>query len=440
MGGAAQANIMADVLVLGGGVAGLAAAGVMARAGLAVELLEGRERLGGRVWSIQVPGAPAAIEQGAEFIHGRPPEIFDFVSAGVLPVVEVDGTIWRFERELVPMIETDLDPEAVLEHIDTGAPDRSFRDFLARLDVTAEEKAWATAFVEGFHAADANRISTHSLARSAAADRQIDGQLQYRPAHGYEALVTALASRLKEDSCAVHLGTNVREIRWQRGSVRVSAETLAGHREFSAACVLIALPLGVLQARRGDPACVAITPELGGAKGGALQWLNMGPVIRVSLLFREAFWVERMRDLTFLFSHERWFPTWWWAGPSHGPVLTGWAAGLRGLALSKRPAEEVIARGLETLERIFDRRAGSLGSLLVGGYTHDWQSDRFSRGAYSWASVGGSDAFAALAKPVDDTLYFAGEATDNTGHNGTVHGAIASGYRAAREILSVHRK
>lgn len=431
---------MADVLVLGGGVAGLAAAGHLSRAGLVVELLEGRERLGGRVWSIQVPGAPAPIEQGAEFIHGRPPEIFDFVAAGALPVVEVDGTIWRFDRELVPMIDTDLNPEAIFEHIDTKAPDQGFRDFISRLNVSEEEKAWATSYVEGFHAADASRISVHALARSAAADRQINGELQYRPAHGYENLVIALASRLKEDLCTVRLGTNVREIRWQRGSVRVTAETGAGHRDFSAPCVLITLPLGVLQARRGDPAYVAISPELGGAKGGALQWLNMGSVIRVSLLFREAFWAERMRDLTFLFSHERWFPTWWWAGPSHGPVLTGWAAGLRGRALTKRPAEEVVARALETLERIFGRRAGTLEPLLAGAYTHDWQSDRFSRGAYSWASVGGADAFAALAKPLDDTLYFAGEATEATGHNGTVHGAIASGYRAAREILSSHRK
>jgi monoamine oxidase len=69
-------------------------------------------------------------------------------------------------------------------------------------------------------------------------------------------------------------------------------------------------------------------------------------------------------------------------------------------------------------------------------YMHDWQADPFSRGAYSYAKVGADGAHAALASPVGNTLFFAGEATDTGGHNGTVHGAIASGERAAAEILT----
>jgi monoamine oxidase len=72
---------------------------------------------------------------------------------------------------------------------------------------------------------------------------------------------------------------------------------------------------------------------------------------------------------------------------------------------------------------------------LVGAFTHDWQADPFSRGAYSYAAVGGIDAAQALAKPIAKTLYFAGEATSSDGYNGTVHGAIATGYRAVSEVL-----
>jgi len=72
---------------------------------------------------------------------------------------------------------------------------------------------------------------------------------------------------------------------------------------------------------------------------------------------------------------------------------------------------------------------------VISSHTHDWQSDRWSLGAYSYALVGGADAHRELAAPVEDTLFFAGEATDARGHNGTVHGAIFSGYRAAREVL-----
>jgi monoamine oxidase len=72
---------------------------------------------------------------------------------------------------------------------------------------------------------------------------------------------------------------------------------------------------------------------------------------------------------------------------------------------------------------------------LEAAYFHDWQSDPFSRGAYSYGKVGSDGAQQALGAPVANVLFFAGEATDISGHNGTVHGAIASGYRAAEEIL-----
>jgi monoamine oxidase len=78
---------------------------------------------------------------------------------------------------------------------------------------------------------------------------------------------------------------------------------------------------------------------------------------------------------------------------------------------------------------------GSLESDLEAAYCHDWQTDPFSLGAYSYGKVGADGAQEALGRPVENTLFFAGEATDTSGHNGTVHGAIASGYRAAGEIL-----
>jgi monoamine oxidase len=73
---------------------------------------------------------------------------------------------------------------------------------------------------------------------------------------------------------------------------------------------------------------------------------------------------------------------------------------------------------------------------LSASYMHDWQSDPLTRGSYSWAKVGGADAFYELSRPLNARLFFAGEATDFTGHNGTVHGAMSSGYRAAKEVLA----
>ena len=74
-------------------------------------------------------------------------------------------------------------------------------------------------------------------------------------------------------------------------------------------------------------------------------------------------------------------------------------------------------------------------AVLQASYTHDWQTDPFSRGAYSYVKVGGDRAQSVLAAPLNHRLFFAGEATDVSGHHGTVHGAIATGKRAATEIL-----
>ena len=76
---------------------------------------------------------------------------------------------------------------------------------------------------------------------------------------------------------------------------------------------------------------------------------------------------------------------------------------------------------------------------LKASYFHDWQSDPYSRGGYSYVLVGGAEgAQRQLAAPIASTLFFAGEATDFQGHHATVHGAMASGYRAAAEVLQAH--
>ncbi len=97
--------------------------------------------------------------------------------------------------------------------------------------------------------------------------------------------------------------------------------------------------------------------------------------------------------------------------------------------------DEIMNHAIQALARIMEVSDGELRRQLISSFTHDWQTDPFSRGAYSYAAVGGLDAAQALAQPIAETLYFAGEATNSDGYNGTVHGAIASGLRAAQEIL-----
>ena len=88
------------------------------------------------------------------------------------------------------------------------------------------------------------------------------------------------------------------------------------------------------------------------------------------------------------------------------------------------------------LERIFSLAPHSLDAELRNWYMHDWQSDPYTLGAYSYAPIGAFDCSEAMTLPLSKTLFFAGEHTDITGHWGTVHGALRSGLRAAEQLLS----
>src|SRR5919197_595925 len=103
-----------------------------------------------------------------------------------------------------------------------------------------------------------------------------------------------------------------------------------------------------------------------------------------------------------------------------------WAGGPAAAALSPFGDAAIVDRALEALGRTFGIGRGRAESLLEAWYLHNWQSDPFARGAYSYVVVGGLADQEALARPIDGTLFFAGEATDCEGHQATVHGAIAT--------------
>ena len=185
------------------------------------------------------------------------------------------------------------------------------------------------------------------------------------------------------------------------------------------------------------------TPELPREKISALDHLVMGKVIRATLCFCERFW-ERLQppdqhkplaNLSFLFSQDNYFPTWWTQMPEHLPIITGWSPAYCAERMPGMTDCRIIDQSLESLSSLLGLEKSRLNSQLNAAYLHDWDSDPFSRGAYSYVKAGGEGCQATLASPVANTLYFAGEHTDVNGHNGTVHGAIASGKLTAQEIL-----
>lgn len=110
-----------------------------------------------------------------------------------------------------------------------------------------------------------------------------------------------------------------------------------------------------------------------------------------------------------------------WDGPRATELLDASKAG-------------ILAAALASLGAIFGVGGRRLRRLLLAAHFHDWRRDPFSRGAYSYQTVGGASAPSRLARPIERTLFFAGEATQ-TQTSGTVPAAILSGRRAARQAL-----
>ena len=415
-----------DALIIGAGIAGLIAARHLTEAGLRVTLLEARDRLGGRIYTHSTAEFP--VELGAEFVHGRPDEILSLAAEGAVPLVPVQGKFRRkINGEWVEAGHMMAKIDKLFAKLPTEEPDESFQYYLDRNGEDEETKQQALKYVEGFHAANPSLISARSLRRDSEAEEAIKGDHQYRIASGYESLVRAVADRIDRKLCDILLDTPVRKIVWRQGVIaaRTSAE------EYQAPRTIITLPLSILKSNT-----VVFSPALPD-KQNAMSFLEMGPVIRVVLCFQEKFWEHdaEMADLSFLFTDDPEFPTWWTSNALPYPVLTGWAAGPNARKHTGRSKDEILQSAVQSLARIMEITAPGLRKQMTGAFTHDWQADPFSRGAYSYAAVGGMDAAKALATAVADTLYFAGEATNSDGYNGTVHGAIATGLRAAKELL-----
>jgi monoamine oxidase len=430
----------ADAIVIGAGAAGLAAARGLAGRSVRVVLLEARDRIGGRVWSRPVPRTATPVEMGAEFIHGRGELTMLLLRDAGMAAIDTGGERWtcsedgelrREDRDLLSVAE-------IVEAAHALADDESVDRFLRRLegDEATRETATATrAFVEGFDAADPAIASARAIAYEWRSG--VDFAMA-RPLGGYRRMFDHLRDACVAAGVQICLSTIVRRISWRRGVVAIDANCCGEPQTIHARAAILTLPIGVLR-HSGDETAVAFDPHLPSAKIEALRSIEMGHVVKVALWFRAAFWERirngRYRDAAFFRCEQQPFPTYWTQLPVRSELVVAWVGGPRAIALSGVAEADLIERALSGFGALFDQPE-LVRKEFEGGLTHDWSHDPFARGAYSYVAVGGGDARAALAAPVDDTLFFAGEATSTDGQSGTVNGALETGERAAAEAVA----
>ena len=424
-------SLEVDVIVMGAGMAGLAAARLLAESGRKVLVLEARDRVGGRIATVHPESADLPVELGAEFVHGRAPELWELIEEAGLETFEISGRVACFENGSLEACSPGS-AFAVLDKLPgEDAPDQTFSSWIRDQDLPSELAERVTGYVEGFNAADANRIGIAALAKQQAAEEEIEGSRAFRIIQGYSALPEFLANKFKAAGGSISLGTVAREVRWTRGRVTVVAEDSSQKQvQIRARAAVITLPLGVLQARglRFLP-----IPESAFA---AIDQLAMGAAMRTTFVFKDRLWAEAgFDDLTFLFAHGQQPPTWWASAPRKSNLLTGWTAGSEVARPGSENGESLAHEAEKTLAALFQKSEDQIRDQILSWHSHDWQADPFSLGAYSYAPAGALHASDALTEPIEQTLFFAGEHTDTTGHWGTVHAALRSGMRAAKQVL-----
>ncbi len=422
-------------------------------------IVEARDRIGGRIATEHVASAGASnavpIELGAEFVHGLPQPSWKLIEEGRLATYELGGDHLCYERgRLQACSGSDSDAGIVLEEmmawlaVQPPGTDATFANYLKLAGIERRRGEQAAAYVESFNAADADVIGIAALAQQQRAENVIQADRLFHLRAGYDALPNFLRERFEQAGGSVLTGRRVTQVRSSPSGVGVCGTDAHGAAfEFQAKHAVITLPLGVLQSGSVEfrPPPREILLHAGR--------MAMGAVVRVSLLFDSKFWIDpaistrrqdaarRSGDFSFLFAREKLFPTWWTSMPEAAPLLTAWIGGRKALVLQRMMGSRADPFAMRNeclceLATIFELPQQALENRLVSWHAHDWQSDEFARGAYSYAPAGARDAAERMTVPFEDLLFFAGEHTDVQGHWGTVHGALASGERAALQLMS----
>jgi monoamine oxidase len=419
------------VVVVGAGMAGIAAADRLRRLGYDVRVVEARTRIGGRVHTWRGwPGSP--LDLGASWIHGY--------AAGnpITPIAR------RIGARLVPSSYSS-DQVRIDPALRAAGVTRPHNGRWARIVVEAERAAGRRPHDESLADAvrrrvaglDLSRIERDELAFYLNANyttewgadpqqlsaRTVDQGKEYGPTgndafflNGYDQVTNFLARRLEIDT-----GVVVRRIALRSRGVDV--HTSAG--AIRARAVVVTVPLGVLK-HEG----IEFVPGLPERHVAAIDRLGMGVLSKTYLRFDAAFWPVDVDWQEYLGPQQGAWAEWFSTAKAGLPVLTCFHGGHRARHLEAAPPAEVRDAAMGVLRTMFGRRTPDPVAIT----TTEWSLDRFAHGSYSTNAPGSTRADrVALGVPVDGRLFFAGEASEPD-YSSTVHGAYRTGLRVARQV------
>lgn len=414
-----------SILIIGAGLAGLAAANHLAQHGISSKILEARQRPGGRIWVDRTLGVP--LGKGAAWIHGiegNPlAELFsenEFFPFHRQSFYSYNQSGQRISDERIGSFHDRIEDyfmrakQYAFEQPNDIALSSAFSHFFNRIDLSADEQALFLRKMKYFE----NYIGDNYEYLSA---RHWDEEVLLPGAHGvlvdaYESIIQNLSK-----NCDIQFDTIAQSIHWNDDAVDVTTN----QGTYRASAVIVTVPLGVLKQNT-----ITFYPDLPHDKKNAIAQLGMGLFNIVAMRFPHAFWDNTCH--AFFLPEKNTCSMYFNASFFTGcPILLGYVGGDTARQLEQKEDAAIISDIVTHFKQYFGESVVTPESFFVTR----WLSDPWSAGSYSYHGIGSSgDDRDALAKDIAHRIYFAGEATHRE-YYATTHGAYLSGIREAQKIV-----
>jgi len=426
--------VRADIIIIGAGAAGLMTALKLSAQNKNIIVLEARDRIGGRIHTLGNSSDTKNVELGAEFIHGDLPVTLKLLKEAGIKFSPAGGTMITYKDSRFTKDDHFIEGwDILIQKLKELKEDMTLYEFLQQYFNQDRYKALRDSvirFVSGYDTADQRSASCFALLKEWQND---DDDAQHRIDTGYCSLMEYMAVKIKSAGAQIYLDAIVKEIDWKPGDVKLITDKGV---LYSAEKLIIALPLGVLQATKKQKASVTFHPAIKD-QTRAINDIGFGAIIKILLEFDVPFWEQHddnLKEMGFLFSDEE-IPTWWTQAPRHSPLLTGWLGGPPAEDKKGMTEEELLHAALTSLGNIFKMDINRFKAWLKSSQIVNWTADPFTLGSYSYDTVPSVKAKHILNRPVEDTLFVAGEYLYDGPAMGTVEAALSSGEMVAKMIL-----
>lgn len=419
-----------DIIIIGAGISGLAAAKSLKNQGYNVKIIEARNRIGGRLWTSH-KWQDMPIDLGASWIHGvnnNPiTEIANNLNAKLI-ITEYDNSI-NYNWDGKALIKSqdqeikNLSDEiySIIENAQNNDEDVSISKAIENLSKKYHKDSnqhriinfILNSQIEQEYGGSIDEISTFWYD----SDKQFGGDDKLFK-DGYNIISDYLANGIE-----IELENKVKTIDWTDQKIKITSNK----KNYFSDKVIMTIPLGVLQKQ-----IIKFTPNLPKEKLAAINNIGMGVLNKCYLRFEKCFWPEDVDWIEYISKNQGEWSEWVsFQNATQMPILLGFNAANYGKKIEKLSDKQIVENAMSVLRRIF----GSKIPNPIDYQITRWAMDEYSFGSYSFNKVGYNPKMRdTLASSLNNKLYFAGEACEKE-YFGTVHCAFLSGIRAANEVM-----